>query len=255
MEQGKVYLVGAGPGNPELLTLKAADLLARADVVVYDRLIQDGVLALANPAAERIYMGQPVGKHVSRQDEVHVLLVAKAREGKSVVRLKGGDPFLFGRGGEEVEYLAEHGIPFEVIPGVSAALAAPLAACIAVTHRDVASSVAIVTGHEAKIDQSRIDWSALSRLDTLIFLMGVHNLRRICSSLVEHGRDAQTPAAMIQSAYWPGQLVVVGNLADIADKVEGAGVAPPATLVIGNVVKLHEKLQGAANAHPVQERG
>ena len=149
MKLGKVYLVGAGPGHPELLTVKAAELLRKADVVVYDRLVQEEVLALSKPAAERIYMGKPVGKHGSRQEEIHALLLQKAREGKLVVRLKGGDPFLFGRGGEEAEYLADRGIPFEVIPGVSSALAAPLSAGISVTHREAASSVAIVTGHEA----------------------------------------------------------------------------------------------------------
>ena len=242
MKSGKVYLVGAGPGDPGLLTLKAADLLKTADVIVYDRLIQEEVLALAKPSAERIYMGQPIGRHESRQDEVHALLLQKSREGKLVVRLKGGDPFLFGRGGEEAEYLAEHGIPFEVIPGVSSALAAPRAAGIAVTHRDLASSVTIVTGHECKSEPSRIDWDALSKLDTLVFLMGVHNLRKISRSLIEHGRSPETPAAMIQMAFWPGQQVVTGTLARIADEVERSGIQPPATLVVGEVVRLREKL-------------
>jgi uroporphyrin-III C-methyltransferase len=242
MKPGKVYLVGAGPGHPDLLTLKAAELLKKADVVIYDRLIQEEVLAFCSPSAERIYMGQPVGKHESRQDEVHVLLVQKSREGKLVVRLKGGDPFLFGRGGEEVEFLAEHNIPFEVVPGVSAALAAPLAACISVTHRECASSVAIVTGHEAKTAPSRIRWEALSKLDTLVFLMGVHNVRHICANLIEHGCRPETPAAMIQMAFWPDQRILTGTLANIADEVERAGMKPPATLVVGTVVRLREKL-------------
>jgi uroporphyrinogen III methyltransferase/synthase len=187
-------------------------------------------------------MGQPVGKHESRQEEIHALLLKKACEGKLVVRLKGGDPFLFGRGGEEVEFLAEHRIPFEVVPGISSALAAPLAACIAVTHRETASSVTIVTGHEVRSDAGRICWRALSLMDTLVFLMAVHNLRHISSKLVEHGRSPDTPAAMIQMAYWPEQRVVTGTLASIADEVEHAGVKPPATLVVGDVVRLREKL-------------
>jgi uroporphyrinogen III methyltransferase / synthase len=247
MKSGKVFLVGAGPGDPDLLTLRAAELLKKAEVVIYDRLIQEGVLAYCAPSAERIYMGQPVGKHESRQEEVHELLLQKARERKLVVRLKGGDPFLFGRGGEEIEFLAEHRIPFEVVPGVSSALAAPLAACIAVTHRDAASSVTIVTGHEARTDPGRICWQALSLMDTLVFLMSVHNLRHISSKLVEHGRNPETPAAMIQMAFWPDQRIVTGTLANIADEVERAGVKPPATLVVGDVVRLRERLASLTN--------
>ena len=179
---GKVYLVGAGPGDPDLLTIRAVQRISIGDVIVYDRLIQQGVLALAKASAEKIYMGKPPGHH-SRQDEIHALLVQKAREGKAVVRLKGGDPFLFGRGGEEVEYLAEHGIPFEVIPGVSACLSAPLSANIAVTHRDASSSVAIVTGHYAVGHVDHTDWRALAKIDTLVFLMGVHNVGAIARNL------------------------------------------------------------------------
>ncbi len=240
---GKVYLVGAGPGHPELLTLKAARLLREADVIVYDRLIQQEVLALGKPSAERIYMGKPVGKHDSRQDEIHETLVAKAREGKMVVRLKGGDPFVFGRGGEEAEYLADHGILFEVIPGVSSALAAPLSAGIAVTHRETASAVTIITGHECSKPDSALDWSALSRMDTLVFLMGVGNTGIIAEKLIEHGRSPETPAAMIQMAFWHGEMVVTGTLATIAEQVRSAKVTPPATLVVGEVVRLRAKLQ------------
>ena len=243
--RGKVYLVGAGPGHPELLTLKAAALLKQCDVVVYDRLIQEEVLAFCGPAAERIYMGKPEGRHESRQEEIHELLARKASEGKLVVRLKGGDPFVFGRGGEEAEQLAEQGIPFEVIPGVSSALAGPLSAGIAVTHRDIASAVAVVTGHEARRDGSRLDWGALSKIDTLVFLMAVRNVETIAGKLIEHGRDPETPAAMIQMAYWHDEQVVVSTLAGIGEETERAGVQPPATLVIGEVVRLHEKLECA----------
>ena len=240
-----MYLVGAGPGPAELLTLKAAELLRDADVVVYDRLIQEGVLALAPLTAERIYMGKPVGRHDSRQDEVNEVLVRKAREGKQVVRLKGGDPFVLGRGGEEAEYLAQRGVPFDVIPGVSSAIAAPLHAGIPVTHRDVASCVVIATGHEAHRDEDRLDWAALSKLDTLVFLMSVHNVDRIASRLIAHGRDPATPAALIQMAYWPNERVLVATLATIGAEAERAKVEPPSTLLIGEVVRLRERLKNA----------
>ncbi len=245
---GKVYLVGAGPGDPDLLTIRAVQRISIGDVIVYDRLIQQGVLALAKASAEKIYMGKPPGHH-SRQDEIHALLVQKAREGKAVVRLKGGDPFLFGRGGEEVEYLAEHGIPFEVIPGVSACLSAPLSANIAVTHRDASSSVAIVTGHCAVGHVDHTDWRALAKIDTLVFLMGVHNVGAIARNLVDAGLPADTPAAMIQMAYWDGEHVVTATLETIADEIHRQGIEPPATLVVGEVVRLRENLQRLIAEH------
>jgi uroporphyrinogen III methyltransferase/synthase len=242
-EVGKVYLVGAGPGDPGLLTIRAAELIRTGDVIVYDRLIQEGVLAFARPSAETIYMGKTLGCHTSRQDEIHQLLVEKAREGKVVIRLKGGDPFLFGRGGEEVEYLAEHSVPFEVIPGVSSCLSAPLSANIAVTHREHSSAVAIVTGHNAIGNHERVDWQALSKIDTVVFLMCVHNVGAIAQKLIAAGRPASTPAAMIQMAYWDGEHVTTGTLATIAEEVRRTGVQPPATLVVGEVVRLRERLQ------------
>jgi uroporphyrin-III C-methyltransferase len=240
---GKVYLVGAGPGDPELLTVRAVRLLHSGDVIVYDRLIQEEVLALAKPSSEKFFMGKVLGCHASRQDEIHQLLAEKAREGKTVIRLKGGDPFLFGRGGEEVEYLAEHGVPFEVVPGVSSCLSAPLSANIAVTHRDASSSVAIVTGHNAIGNHERVDWQALSKIDTVVFLMGVHNVKTIAEKLVAAGRSPDTPAAMIQMAFWDGGHVVTGTLRNIASEVRRAGVEPPATLVVGEVVRLRDKLK------------
>ncbi|MCP5114447.1 MAG: uroporphyrinogen-III C-methyltransferase [bacterium] len=239
---GKVYLVGAGPGHPELLTLKAAELLKTADVLVYDRLIQEDVLALAKPSAERIYMGKPVGLHDSRQEEAHEVLLRKAREGKLVVRLKGGDPYVFGRGGEEAEYLADHDVPFEVIPGVTSAFAAPLSAGIPVTHRDTASSVAVVTGHEAKKDHERVNWASLTGVDTLIFLMGVSNAGTIAETLIRHGMSPDTPAAMIQMAFWHDERAVSGTLADIEEVIAKAGIRPPATLIVGKVVAMRDKL-------------
>lgn len=243
--KGKVYLVGAGPGHPELLTIKAANLIKTADVIVYDRLIQEDVLALAKPSAERIYMGKPVGRHDSRQDEVNELLVQKAREGKAVVRLKGGDPFLFGRGGEEAEYLADHGISFDVIPGVSSALSAPLSVGIPVTHRDSSSAVAIVTGHFRGDEGGDVDFNALSKIPTVVFLMGVHAVEQIARRLVAAGRAPETPVAIIQMAFWHGEQVVTGTLATIAEEARLNGIKAPATLVIGEVVRIREKLKNA----------
>ncbi len=246
MSVGTVYLVGAGPGSPDLLTLRAVSLLETADVIVHDRLIHPDTLAHARADAERIDMGKPVGCHQSRQGEINELLVQKAREGKTVVRLKGGDPFVFGRGGEEAEYLAARSIPFEVVPGVSSSLAAPLSAGIPVTHRGSAASVTIVTGHECN-GKSRLDWDVLARLDTLVFLMAVHNVGTIAALLVEHGRSPETPAAMIQMAFWPEERVVTGTLRTIADAVDAAGIQPPATLVIGEVVAVRERLRALSD--------
>ena len=245
-QPGKVYLVGAGPGHPELLTVKASELIKTGDVIIYDRLIQEEVLALSRSSAERIYMGKALGKHDSRQDEVNQLMVRKALEGKNVIRLKGGDPFVFGRGGEEAEYLAGHGIPFEVIPGVCSALSAPLSAGIPVTHRDAASSVAIVTGHNANGTEGRIDWNALARIDTLVFLMGVHNVGKIAKKLIAAGRAPGTPVAIIQMAFWPGERTITGTLATIAEECRRAAIAPPATLVVGEVVRLRERIRDGA---------
>ena len=243
---GKVYLVGAGPGHPDLLTVRAARLIQDGDVIIYDRLIQEEVLALAKPSAEKIFMGKFLGKHASRQEEIHELLVHKAKEGKTVIRLKGGDPFLFGRGGEEAEYLVDHGVTFEVVPGVSSCLSAPLSAGIAVTHRDVASSVVIVTGHNSTGNHDRVDWEALSKVDTLVILMGVHNVAHITQALMDAGRSLDTPAAIVQMAFWPGQQIVVGTLATISEEVRRAHIEAPATLVIGEVVRLHDKLKHAS---------
>jgi len=243
---GKVYLVGAGPGHPDLLTIRAVRLLQAADVIVYDRLIQEEVLALAKPGAEKIFVGKYLGKHASRQEEIHELLVRKAKDGRMVIRLKGGDPFLFGRGGEEAEYLTDHGIAFEVVPGVSSCLSAPLSVGIPVTHRNVSSSVAVVTGHNSTGNHDRVDWHALSKVETLVILMGVHNVGHITQALMAAGRPSDTPAAMIQMAFWPGQQIVVGTLATIAEAVQRAGMEAPATLVIGDVVNMHEKLKQAS---------
>jgi uroporphyrin-III C-methyltransferase len=244
MPAGRVYVVGAGPGHADLLTLRAAALLRIADVVVYDRLIQPGVLELAAPSAERIFMGKRPGASASLQDDIHAVLLQKAREGKTVVRLKGGDPFMFGRGGEEAEFLAEHNVPFEVVPGVSAALAAPLRAGIPVTHRGVASAVAFVAGHEVNDEATRLDWAALARIPTLVFMMAVNNVRRIADRLIDHGRPASTPVTIIQSAFWDDERIVTSTLGAIADEVHRMSIQPPATLVVGEVVRLGRRLAG-----------
>jgi uroporphyrin-III C-methyltransferase len=240
---GKVYLVGAGPGHPQLLTLKALELLRTADVIVYDRLIPEETLAMARADAERICVGKAPGRHESRQQETNDLLVETARRAARVVRLKGGDPTLFGRGGEEAEHLAAHGIPFEIVPGVTAALSVPMAAGIPVTHRDYASTVAIVTGHRRDDRELReLDWAALARIDTVVFLMGVHKLPEIAQRLMAYGRPPTTPAAVVQMAYWPGEQVVVGPLRDLPRLAEEASVVPPATIVVGEVVRLRDRL-------------
>ena len=191
-------------------------------------------------------MGKSVGCHESRQDEIHQLLVRKALEGKTVIRLKGGDPFLFGRGAEEAEYLVDHGIPFDVIPGVCSALSAPLTAGIPVTHRDFASGVAIVTGHfSTDENEQALDFSALSRVPTLIVLMGVHTVGTICTRLIDAGRAPGTPAAIVQMAFWPGEKVITGTLATIAAIAALEKIEAPATLIIGEVVQLRNKLKAA----------
>jgi uroporphyrinogen III methyltransferase / synthase len=240
---GQVILVGAGPGDPGLITVRGVEALSQADVVLYDFLASSELLRHAPAHAERIYVGKRAGAHAMRQQEINQLLVDLARQGKCVVRLKGGDPFLFGRGGEEGHAVAEAGIPFEVIPGVSSAIAAPAYAGIPVTHRGVASSLAIVTGHEdpAKAESS-LDWDALSRMETLVVLMGVGNLPRIVERLLALGRETTTPAALIEWGTLGRQRTVAGTLADIVERVAEAGLVSPAIIVVGDVVRLREEL-------------
>lgn len=242
---GKVWLVGAGPGDPGLLTLAGAACLSRAEVVVYDRLVHPRLLDLAPAGAERIYVGKQAGGHTLTQDEINALLVARAREGKRVVRLKGGDPYVFGRGGEEAMALAAAGVPFDVVPGVTSAVAAPAYAGIPVTHRGLASSVAVVTGHEdAAKEESSIDWARLATgMDTLVLLMGLANLPDIAEQLVRHGRPPETPAAVIEWGTLPRQRTVSGTLEDIARRAAEAGLQPPAVTVVGEVARLRETLR------------
>lgn len=239
---GKVYLIGAGPGDPGLFTLKGKRCLEEADVVVYDYLANPRLLRFAKPGAELAYVGKQAGRHTLPQEEIGRLLVARAREGKVVARLKGGDPFIFGRGGEEAEDLAAAGIPFEVVPGVSAAVAAPAYAGIPLTHRDFTSTVAFVTGHEDPTkDETGIAWDRIATgIGTLVFFMGVGQLPAIVANLTRHGRSPATPAAVIRWGTRAEQEVVTGTLRDLPEKC--LGMKPPALIVVGEVVALREKL-------------
>ena len=241
MQVGKVYLVGAGSGDPGLLTVRGLELLRRADVIVYDQLVNPVLLEEALPGAIKIFAGKQAGRHCVAQTEINAILIGYARLGHEVLRLKGGDPFVFGRGGEEAEALAEAGIPFEVVPGVSSAVAVPAYAGIPPTHRKFASSFAVVTGHEAREAQSSVDWSKLATaVDTLVILMGLGNLPIIVSNLIKHGKTPKTPAAVICMGTTAEQERVLGSLADIVEK--SAAIEPPALIVVGDVVSLADKL-------------
>ena len=244
-KSGMVYLVGAGPGDPGLITVKGLKCLETAQVVVYDRLIPPQLLTMASEGAELIYVGKSGQHHALPQEEINDLLVSKGLEGKTVTRLKGGDPFLFGRGGEEAEALAEAGVPFEVVPGVTSAIAAPAYAGIPVTHREYTSTFAVVTGHEdpSKGDSS-IDWGKIATgAGTLVFLMGVGNLALIIEALLEHGRAPDTPVALIEWGTDARQRTVTGGLQEILSRAEAADIRPPAVIVVGQVVTLRSKLR------------
>ncbi|HXQ30241.1 MAG TPA: siroheme synthase CysG [Gemmatimonadales bacterium] len=238
---GMVYLVGAGPGDPGLLTVRGVSLLRTADVVVYDRLVHPDTLKWAAPWAERVFVGKRAAGPSVNQERTNELLIERALAGHVVVRLKGGDPFVFGRGAEESEALGRAGITVQVVPGVSAAIAAPAAAGIPVTHRRVASAFAVAAGHECAGD-SDLDWEALARIPTVVFLMGLRGLPRITGELLAHGARPETPAAVIANATLPNQQQVVGTLATIAALAAAAGLEPPATLVVGEVVRIPEEL-------------
>ncbi|MHB1418417.1 MAG: uroporphyrinogen-III C-methyltransferase [Bacillota bacterium] len=243
-KRGMVYLVGAGPGNPKLLTVKGKECIARSDVIIYDRLVSRRILGFAPDGAELIFVGKSPEHHTLEQDKINALLVQKALENKVVTRLKGGDPFVFGRGGEEAEILRDHGIPFEIVPGVTSAFATPAFAGIPVTHRDFASSVSVITGNEDPTrENGRIAWEHVAGENgTLVFLMGIRNLPQIVSNLLKNGKNPATPAAVIRWGTRPEQSTVVGILADIADRVTQAGIKHPALIIVGEVVSLREKL-------------
>ncbi|MCL4459958.1 MAG: uroporphyrinogen-III C-methyltransferase [Chloroflexi bacterium] len=242
---GKVYLVGGGPGDPGLITVKGICCLQEADVVIYDHLIDRQLLTEAKPTAELIYVGKAASKHTLPQEEINALLIQKAREGKVVVRLKGGDPFVFGRGGEEAEVLAEAGIAFEVVPGVTSAVAVPAYAGIPLTHREYSSSFAVITGHEdLRKLTSCLAWDKLATgVDTLVVLMGMGNLSFIVGRLLECGRTSQTPVTLIRHGSGPEQEVLEGTLGEIVAKAKERGFSPPVVMVVGEVVRLREKLR------------
>ncbi len=241
---GKVYLIGAGPGDPGLITVKGLDCVKKADVIIYDYLANERILDHRRPDAELVYVGKQGGRHTLPQDEINSLIVKKAKEGKVVARLKGGDPFIFGRGGEEAEELAGEGIPFEVVPGVTAATAVPTYAGIPLTHREHTASVAFVTGHEDPTKpESKVHWDRIATgIGTLVFFMGMKNLQSIVDNLVSNGRNPDTSVALIQWGTRTDQKVVTGTLKDIVPKVREAKVGPPAIIVVGEVVRLRQKL-------------
>ena len=243
MAYGKVYLVGAGPGDPQLLTIKAVKVLKEADVVIYDRLVGEEILCLAPQSAEMIYVGKRTGKHEVPQDKITELIVEKAQGGGKIVRLKGGDPFIFGRGGEEAEALVEKGIEFEVVPGVSSSVAAPMYAGIPLTHRDYAASVAIITGHRAGDAEKTIDWVKIANaVDTMVILMGVESLDGIVDKLLEGGISADKPVAMVESGTYPKQRTLISTLGKIVKEAEAKQIKPPSVIVIGEVANLGRKL-------------
>ena len=240
--RGEVYLVGAGPGEPDLLTLRAAKLIARAEVVLYDNLISQEILALLPSTAERIYVGKRCADHALRQEAINALLVEHALRGKRVLRLKGGDPFIFGRGGEEIATLSERGIPFEVVPGITAALGAAAYAGIPLTHRDYAQSCVFVTGR-SQDETMDLDWPALARpRQTIVVYMGLPGLPLLCAKLVEHGLPARTRAAVVQQGTLSTQRVVTGTLASLPRLVAKAKLHAPTLIIVGEVVRLRDKL-------------
>lgn len=239
---GAVSLVGAGPGDPELLTLRAARLISAADAVVYDNLVGDEVLRLIRDDAERIFVGKEAGNHTLPQEDINRLLVRLAQSGKQVVRLKGGDPFIFGRGGEEIEELVQYGVDFEVVPGVTAASGVSAYAGIPLTHRDYAQSCTFATGH-LKNGTADLDWPALARPNqTVVIYMGVGALQEIARQLIAHGVSAEIAAAAVQDGTRREQRTVVATLGTLADAIADAGLRPPALLIVGNVVRLQRRL-------------
>jgi uroporphyrin-III C-methyltransferase len=242
LPMGRVALVGAGPGDPELLTLKAARLLAEADVLVYDHLVGDGVLAMVPAHVERVYVGKQRANHTLAQPEINTLLVDLAHQGRRVVRLKGGDPFVFGRGGEELQALAEAGVPFEVVPGITAACGVASYAGIPLTHRDHAQSCLFVTGH-LKDGSCSLDWPALARpRQTVVIYMGLGGLAEICAQLISHGLPPDHPAGVVEQGTLQTQRVVAATLADLPQRVAEAGLRSPCLTIVGEVVGLHHEL-------------
>ena len=247
--KGKVYLIGAGPGDPGLITVKGLECIEKADVIIYDYLASPMFLQHAKKNAEIIYVGKKGGDHTLSQDKISALIVEKANTGLTVARLKGGDPFIFGRGAEEVEELIKAGISFEIVPGVTSAIAAPAYAGIPLTHRSFTSTVAFVTGHEDPTkEESSINWAALAKgMGTIVFLMGVKNLPNITSQLIGHGMDNDTPVALVQWGTTSRQFTITGTLDNIVERVKSAGLKSPAIIIVGQVIKLRETMQWFEN--------
>ncbi len=242
LEAGKVWLIGAGPGDPDLLTVKAARLIAQADALVYDHLVGEGIMDLARSDARLIYAGKEASKHTLPQGSINQLLVDLAREGLSVVRLKGGDPFIFGRGGEELETLVASDIPFEVIPGVTAAAGCAAYSGFPLTHRDHAQALTFVTGH-LKDGSVNLDWPALARpCHTIVFYMGIGAAAEICRQMISHGLPPTTPAAVVRNGTLPDQQTLLATLCTLPERINESEIKPPALIIVGSVVSLHEKL-------------
>ncbi len=240
---GKAYLVGAGPGRPDLITVRGLNLIKQAEIILYDRLIPQELLSEAQPEAELIFVGKGPDRHIMPQAEITKLLVAQVKLGKMVVRLKGGDPFVFGRGGEEVLGLAEAGLPYEVVPGISSALAAPAYAGIPITHRGMVTSFAVVTGHEDPTKpESTTDWYALAQIPTLVMLMARKRISKIRDNLLEAGRSADTPAIAISWATTDQQQVVRSTLGTLPDDIQAHNLPTPLVVLLGQVTTLHETL-------------
>jgi uroporphyrin-III C-methyltransferase len=239
---GKVYIVGAGPGDPKLITLKAVDAIKSADVVLYDRLVSKGIISMIPKGTEKVYVGRDVGDDYKHQDSTNDLMLKFAKKKRNIVRLKGGDPFIFGRGGEEAEFLRANKIKYEIIPGITSGMGSAEYSGIPLTHRDYASSVAFVTGHEdAKKTKESVKWKNLAKsVDTIVIMMGLSRLEKICKNLISGGLDKKTPVAVIQNGTTPQHKMIKGNLSNISQKVVQAKIKPPSIIIIGKVVNLSE---------------
>ena len=241
---GKVFIVGAGPGDPKLITLKAVEAIKSSDVVLYDRLVSKKIVAMIPKHAEKLYVGRDVGDDYKHQDTTNVMMVKFAKKNKNVVRLKGGDPFIFGRGGEEAEFLKKHNVKYEIIPGITSGMGSAVYSGIPLTHRNYASSVVFVTGHEdAKKKEGAVDWKRLAKaVDTIVIMMGLSRLEIISKKLISGGLDKNTPVAVIQNGTTDEHKMIKGTLSNISKKVKEAKVKPPTIIIVGKVVKLSDKI-------------